>query len=71
LDDLLVKHKWIEGDRDYFGKPNGMYDFNLNDPHEAAKTVKRLNEYREKMGRNVNSKALDMLGTQEEQVSLS
>ena len=65
---MLGEHKWIEGDREYFGKPNGKYDFQINDPHEAAKTVKKLNEYRAKVGRNVNSKAMDMLGTQEEQV---
>ncbi|KAL1139869.1 hypothetical protein AAG570_006846 [Ranatra chinensis] len=65
--DLKKKYTWIEGDREFFGQPNGMYDFKANDPREALSKVKKLTELKEKLRRNVNTKAFDMLGTQEEQ----
>uniref|UniRef100_A0A0V0G6N5 Structural maintenance of chromosomes protein n=1 Tax=Triatoma dimidiata TaxID=72491 RepID=A0A0V0G6N5_TRIDM len=63
---MKSKHKWIENDREYFGQPNGVYDFTKNDPKEAGQKVKRLNEMKDKMGKHLNSKAMDMLSTQED-----
>ncbi|KAF6208651.1 hypothetical protein GE061_017109 [Apolygus lucorum] len=70
--DLMLKkmrkeYRWIEGDREYFGQANGMYDFEANNPEEAGRKIDKLNKLKEKIGRNVNPKAMDMLSTQEEQ----
>ncbi|XP_073977324.1 structural maintenance of chromosomes 2 isoform X3 [Rhodnius prolixus] len=63
---MKTKYKWIENDQQYFGQPNGVYDFSKNDPKEAGQKVKRLNEMKDKMGKQLNSKAMDMLSTQED-----
>lgn len=65
---MKTKYKWIENDQQYFGQPNGVYDFSKNDPKEAGQKVKRLNEMKDKMGKQLNSKAMDMLSTQEDRV---
>ncbi|XP_014250224.1 structural maintenance of chromosomes protein 2 [Cimex lectularius] len=64
---LSKQYKWIKEDREYFGEPNGMYDFNANDPEEAKKKIDQLKEAQEKIGKHVNTKAMDLLSTQEEQ----
>ncbi|KAK9506498.1 hypothetical protein O3M35_008426 [Rhynocoris fuscipes] len=68
LHEMKSKHKWIESDREYFGVPNGVYDFTKCDPKEARAKLKHLNEMKQKLGRHINSKAMDMLSTQEDRL---
>nr|CAD7394978.1 unnamed protein product [Timema cristinae] len=64
---LSEKYEWIEREKAYFGKPNGMYDFAENNPEEAGKRIQKLKENLEKMGRTLNMRALANLGTVEDQ----
>ena len=66
---MLGKYEWIKTERNYFGQVNTAYDFNNNDPKEAAKKVARLEETKEKLGKTVNMRAMNMLGKAEEKVS--
>ncbi|XP_054716492.1 structural maintenance of chromosomes protein 2-like [Uloborus diversus] len=64
---LLDKHKWIEGQVKYFGTPNSEYDFKSLNPKAAASQIKELEELKEKLQKNVNTRAQNMLGEVEEQ----
>ncbi|KAG0712441.1 Structural maintenance of chromosomes protein 2 [Chionoecetes opilio] len=64
---LLSAHEWIAEDRKFFGKPNTGYDFNSNDPVEAGRRITRLEEAKSKLSKNVNMRAMNMLGKAEEQ----
>nr|CAD7198718.1 unnamed protein product [Timema douglasi] len=64
---LSEKYEWIEREKAYFGKPNGMYDFAENNPEEAGKRIQKLKENLEKMGRTLNIRAMANLVTVEDQ----
>lgn len=64
---LLNAHEWIAEDRKFFGKPNTGYDFSANDPVEAGRRITRLEEAKTKLSKNVNMRAMNMLGKAEEQ----
>ncbi|MGH0165169.1 UNVERIFIED_CONTAM: hypothetical protein FKN15_048879 [Acipenser sinensis] len=49
-----------------FGQPNTAYDFKTNNPKEAGQRLKKLQETKEKLGRNVNMRAMNMLSQAEE-----
>jgi hypothetical protein len=68
---LESKHSWINEEKQYFGNPGGSYDFSENDPHEAGKRISKLQEKSEKLGRNINTRAMNLLGKEEEQVKCS
>lgn len=65
---LEHKYSWINEEKKYFGTPGGAYDFKDNDPHEAGKRLSKLQEKSEKLGRNINTRAMNLLGKEEEQV---
>lgn len=65
---MLSEHEWIAEDRKFFGQPNTGYDFATNDPVEAGRKVSQLEERRTKLSKNVNMRAMNMLGKAEEQV---
>jgi len=64
---MLEKNEWIADDRKFFGQPNTAYDFKANDPKEAGKAVKTLQEKKDKLEKSVNMRAMTMLGKAEEQ----
>lgn len=66
---MLSEHEWIAEDRNFFGKPNTAYDFRANDPVEAGKKISKLEETKTKLSKNVNMRAMNMLGKAEEHVS--
>ena len=66
---LLNEHEWIAEDRQFFGQPNTGYDFESNDPQEAGRKITKLEETKTKLSKNVNMRAMNMLGKAEEQVS--
>ncbi|XP_057298793.1 structural maintenance of chromosomes protein 2-like [Hydractinia symbiolongicarpus] len=63
---MLDKYEWIRNEQQYFGQANTAYDFKANDPKEASKRLNRLNESKDKLGKNVNMRAMNMLGKAEE-----
>ncbi|XP_065657312.1 structural maintenance of chromosomes protein 2 isoform X2 [Hydra vulgaris] len=66
VEHMLNKYDWIKTEKNYFGQVNTAYDFNNNDPKEAAKKMARLEETKEKLGKTVNMRAMNMLGKAEE-----
>ena len=68
---MLEKYEWIANEKQYFGQANTAYDFEANDPKEAAKQLSRLNEIKDKLSKSVNMRAMNMLGKAEEKVCLN
>lgn len=64
---MLSEHEWISEDRKFFGQPNTGYDFAANDPVEAGRKISKLEELKAKLSKNVNMRAMNMLGKAEEQ----
>ncbi|KAL5969985.1 Structural maintenance of chromosome protein 2 [Taenia solium] len=64
---MLESNAWIAEERHHFGVANGPFDFGKRDPGEARKRVAQLSERRDKLSRTVNMRAMNMLGTAEEQ----
>lgn len=65
---MIKKYDWIEADRAFFGKPNGLYDFEQHNPKEVAAKLPKLQELKTKLSRAVNTRAVNLLGKEEEQV---
>ena len=65
---MLRKYEWIAEEKQYFGKVNTAYDFQATNPKEAGKRIQKLTETKEKLGKSVNMRAMNMLGKAEEQV---
>lgn len=66
---MLAEHEWITSERHLFGQPNSAYDFKANNPKEAGQRLRKLEETKEKLERNVNRRAMNMLSEAEERVS--
>ncbi|NXD27829.1 SMC2 protein, partial [Spelaeornis formosus] len=63
---MLKEHKWIASDKPLFGQPNTAYDFKSINLKEASNKLQKLQEHKEKLGRNVNTKVSNMLSDAEE-----
>ncbi|NXR60164.1 SMC2 protein, partial [Rhadina sibilatrix] len=63
---MLREYKWIASDKPLFGQPNTAYDFKSNNPKEANQKLQKLQEHKEKLGRNVNMRAMNMFSDAEE-----
>ncbi|NXQ74125.1 SMC2 protein, partial [Quiscalus mexicanus] len=63
---MLKEYKWIASDKPLFGQPNTAYDFKSCNPKEASQKLQKLQEHKEKLGRNVNTRAMNMLSDAEE-----
>ena len=68
MQSLTRKYDWIEKDKHQFGTRGGIYDFHENDPKEIEKRLAKLEETKEKLGRNLNTRAMNLLSKEEEQV---
>ncbi|MBZ3872149.1 Structural maintenance of chromosomes protein 2 [Sciurus carolinensis] len=79
LDHNISKHKreaedaaakayydWINAEKHLFGQSNSAYDFKTNNPKEAGQRLQKLQEMKEKLGRNVNMRAMNVLTEAEE-----
>jgi len=64
---LRKDHDWIAQEEEFFGRPKGVYDFSDIDPQEIARKVSKLKELKEKLGRTLNTKALNLLSATEEE----
>ena len=65
---LENKYAWIRDEKQYFGNPGSSYDFKQNNPQEAGKRLSKMQEKSEKLGRNINTRAMNLLNKEEEQV---
>ncbi|XP_076635841.1 structural maintenance of chromosomes 2 isoform X2 [Colletes latitarsis] len=65
--ELSRKYEWIEQDKIYFGKTGGIYDFEVNKPDEMEQKLQRLQTSREKLTRNINTRAIILFDKVEEQ----
>ena len=65
---MLEKYEWISNEKHFFGQPNTAYDFAANDMKEVARRLSKLQETKEKLSKNVNMRAMNMLGKAEEKV---
>ncbi|KAI5628196.1 structural maintenance of chromosomes protein 2, partial [Silurus asotus] len=63
---MLAENDWISSERNLFGQPNTAYDFKENNPKEAGQRLKRLEETKDKLERNINRRAMNMLSEAEE-----
>ncbi|KAM6109743.1 structural maintenance of chromosomes protein 2 [Phoenicopterus ruber ruber] len=63
---MLKEYEWIASEKPLFGQPNTAYDFKTNNPKEASQKLQKLQEKKEKLGRNVNMRAMNMLSETEE-----
>nr|XP_057941662.1 structural maintenance of chromosomes protein 2 [Doryrhamphus excisus] len=63
---MLEEHDWIQSERQFFGQPNSSYDFKINNPREAGQRLKKLQETTNRLERNVNKRAMNMLNEAEE-----
>ncbi|KAM7536776.1 hypothetical protein Aperf_G00000085721 [Anoplocephala perfoliata] len=67
LTQMLESNPWIAEERSNFGVANTSFDFSKRDPVEARQRVASLSGRRDKLSRTVNMRAMNMLGTAEEQ----
>ncbi|CAH2293639.1 structural maintenance of chromosomes 2 [Pelobates cultripes] len=63
---MLNDYEWIATEKHLFGQANTAYDFKTNNPKEAGQRLQKLQEKKEKLGRNVNMRAMNMLTQAEE-----
>ncbi|XP_029470590.1 structural maintenance of chromosomes protein 2 [Rhinatrema bivittatum] len=63
---MLKDYEWIASEKHLFGQTNTVYDFKTNNPKEAGQRLQKLQEKKEKLGRNVNMRAMNMLTQAEE-----
>lgn len=67
VSELQKNYDWIQQEEQFFGQKNGIYDFNETDPQEAGKRIGKLQEMKDKLGKNINTKAMNLLTKTEEQ----
>ncbi|NXI88228.1 SMC2 protein, partial [Rhipidura dahli] len=63
---MLKEYQWIASAKAQFGQPNTHYDFKSTNPKEASQKLQKLQEHKEKLERNVNTNAMNMLSDVEE-----
>lgn len=67
---MIAEHEWIVSERQFFGQPNTAYDFTAHDMSEVSRRLAKLQETKDKLSKNVNMRAMNMLGKAEEKVKL-
>ncbi|XP_032532513.1 structural maintenance of chromosomes protein 2 [Chiroxiphia lanceolata] len=66
MNKMLIEHKWIASERPFFRQPNTAYDFESGDPKEAFQRLQKLQERVDKLGKNVDARAMNVLSDTEE-----
>lgn len=62
---VLDEHSWLADEEDNFGKP-GAYDFSGGDMEKEVKQLEKMKNTRERMEREVNTKAMNQLSHSQE-----
>uniref|UniRef100_A0A8C5PNJ7 Structural maintenance of chromosomes protein n=1 Tax=Leptobrachium leishanense TaxID=445787 RepID=A0A8C5PNJ7_9ANUR len=63
---MLNDYDWIVTQKHLFGQVNTSFDFKTNSPKEVGQRLQNLQEKKEKLSRNVNTRAMNMLTQAEE-----
>lgn len=63
----LTNYEWIAEEKKFFGVPNTDYDFSANDPKEVGRRLQKLKEKKEKLSKNINTRAQNMISKAEDQ----
>ncbi|XP_078251192.1 structural maintenance of chromosomes protein 2 isoform X1 [Rhinoraja longicauda] len=63
---MQKEYEWINSEKHLFGQTNTVYDFKTNCPKEAGRQLKELQEKKNKLGKNLNMRAMNMLSQAEE-----
>ncbi|XP_069779104.1 structural maintenance of chromosomes protein 2 [Narcine bancroftii] len=63
---MQKEYEWINSEKHLFGQTNTVYDFKANCPKEAGQRLQELQEKKDKLGKNVNVRAMNMLSQAEE-----
>lgn len=63
--DLLAKHPWIEGERQFFGRAHTDYDFAARDVKEAGAALTALEKTQAELEKGINKKVVGMIETAE------
>ena len=69
VEKMISDYQWIDNERKYFGNADTAYDFEANDMKEVSRRLTKLQETKDKLGKSVNMRAMNMLGKAEEKVS--
>ena len=70
VENMLNKYEWIASEKQFFGQTNTAYDFSGNDMKEVGRRLTKLQDTKNKLGKNVNMRAMNMMGKAEEKVRL-
>ena len=62
---FLSNYEWIASEKQYFGQKDTAYDFEKHDIKESDKKLERLNSSKDKLAKNVNMRAMHLLGEAE------
>lgn len=65
LNHFMAQYDWIEHEQENFGKPNSEYDFEGTDPKETGRRIQRLTESKDKLSKNINTRAQNMMNKSE------
>ncbi|NXI67638.1 SMC2 protein, partial [Anseranas semipalmata] len=63
---MLKEYDWVASEKQLFGQPNTIYDFKANNMKEAGQKMQKLQAKKEKLEKNVNVRAMNMLSEAEE-----
>ena len=61
----LNNYEWIASEKQYFGQRDTAYDFEKQDLKESDRKLERLKSSKEKLSKNVNMRAMHLLGEAE------
>ncbi|EFJ04936.1 hypothetical protein SELMODRAFT_137981 [Selaginella moellendorffii] len=69
LQKLRKDHKWIDTEKQFFGKPGTDYDFSSRDPKSAREELERKKAEQNNLGKRVNTKVMTMFEKAEQECS--
>jgi structural maintenance of chromosome 2 len=69
VEHLIGAHRWIEHEKQFFGKANTDYDFNRVNIQDVNRTLKSLEDENSKLSKSINAKASNMLAKAEQEYS--
>lgn len=68
--ELEKKHTWISEEKHHFGRSGTAYDFEGYSLERGRKEIEERTARKQQLERSINAKAMNMLGTAEEQVNV-
>jgi structural maintenance of chromosome 2 len=57
----IVKHPWIESEKEHFGVKGGDYDFEAIDPIATTNKLKKLKDEQNSLSKKINKKVMGMI----------